>query len=380
MRGGSCAVWRGRARTRYPWGMITQSPSPGEELSWPGYSGAFVVDGLGFIGDPDDRSGALPDRLPSGVVDAMARSGVTAVNVTVGTVGAGTDLFERTIASLGRWGRIVDANPDVLARIRSVRDIRSAKEQDRLGVIFGFQDAAMLEGQADRVGLFADLGVRVIQLTYNDRNDLGCGAIVPEDTGLTDFGRAVVERMDAQRLLVDLSHCGHRTTAEGIAASTRPVAITHSGCAALADLPRNKRDQELRALADSGGVFGVYLMPFLRERGQPDAADVVRHIEHALDVCGEDHVGVGTDGTVAPVTLDEAYRAQVRAEIARRREAGISAPGETDDIVPLIPDLNHERRLEHLADHLSRAGHPDARIEKILGGNFLRLFEEVWGG
>ncbi len=358
------------------WASVVRSAPP----SWDRYDDVIVVDALGGIGDPNDRSGEPPQVLPEALLATMRGSGVTAVNITVGTVGSGDDLFGRTSASIARWARLVDAAPNTLLRIRAAKDIREAKKTGRVGVIFGFQDAAMLEGSVSRLGLFDDLGVRIIQLTYNRSNELGDGSVEPGNRGLTPFGHEVVAEMNTRRLLVDLSHCGQQTTADGIEASTGPVAITHSGCAALSALPRNKRDQELRALAERGGVFGVYFMPFLREQGQPDSLDVVRHIEHALHVCGEDHVGVGTDGAIAAVDLSEEYRARVRAEIARRQAAGISAPGETNDIVPLIPDLNEARRLDTLADLLSVRGHSSARIEKILGANFMRLFEDVWDG
>jgi membrane dipeptidase len=179
-------------------------------------------------------------------------------------------------------------------------------------------------------------------------------------------------------VLVDLSHCGHRTTLDGIAASKKPVAITHAGCAALADLPRNKTDEELRALAKKGGVAGIYFMPFLRTQGQPMAADLIHHIEHAVDVCGEDHVGLGTDGGISALELTEDYKKRFREFIADRRKQGISAPGETEDVYLYLPDLNTPRRFETLAGLLQKRGHSGAWIEKILGGNFARLFKEVW--
>ncbi len=343
---------------------------------WEGYDTAIVVDALGGLEAPPGQWG----ELTPAVLTELRRSGVTAVNVTIGPVGAGDDLFERAASDVDRWRDRMARHSARLKQIRTAADIVAAKADGRLGVIFGFQDAAMLEGRLDRLGLFHDAGVRVIQLTYNRRNELGDGSLEAENHGLTDFGHDVVARMNELGLLVDLSHCGQRTTAEAIRASQGPVAITHSGCAALSALPRNKTDADLRSLADRGGVAGIYFMPFLKEIGQSHAEDVVRHLEHAIDTCGEDHVGVGTDGSIMPVELNEAYRARIRAEIATRRAAGISAPGETDDIVPLIPDLNDARRLERLADLLSVRGHSDARIEKVLGGNFLRLMREVWGG
>src|SRR5690606_22596145 len=100
--------------------------------------------------------------------------------------------------------------------------------------------------------------------------------------------------------------------------------ITHTGCAALADLPRNKTDTELRALADKGGVVGIYLMPFLRLKGQPGAADLIAHIDHAIRICGEDHVGIGSDGTISPIRFDDEFRRKHAEDVASRRARGIS--------------------------------------------------------
>ena len=179
-------------------------------------------------------------------------------------------------------------------------------------------------------------------------------------------------------MLVDLSHCGQRTTDEAIARRGGVVAITHSGCAALSNLPRNKNDATLRKLADRGGVVGIYLMPYLRAQGQPMASDVVAHIEHALKVCGEDHVGIGTDGAIGAVDLTAKYKADFAAEISARRARGISAPGEQPDVYTFVPDLNTPRRFDTIGALLAARGHPDRVIGKVLGGNFRRLFAEAW--
>jgi membrane dipeptidase len=189
----------------------------------------------------------------------------------------------------------------------------------------------------------------------------------------------LIERLNERKLLIDLSHGGERTTREAIAASKLPVAITHTGCAALAPLPRNKTDAELKLLADKGGVVGIYLMPFLRSAGQPMAEDLLQHIDHAVSVCGEDHVGIGTDGSISPVKFDDEFRKKFAAEVAERRAKGISAPGERPDVYTFLPDLNSADRFFRIASLLSQRGYPDAQVLKIIGGNFSRLFATVWG-
>jgi membrane dipeptidase len=156
------------------------------------------------------------------------------------------------------------------------------------------------------------------------------------------------------------------------------MAITHTGCRALVDLPRNTSDSSLKALADRGGVAGIYFMPFLRQSGQPHADDVIRHLEHAVNVCGEDHVGLGTDGSISGVEINEAYANRHRKFVEERVTAGVSAPGEAPDVFNLIPEYNDPRRFVTLADDLAHRGWTSGRIQKILGQNFARLFTEVW--
>jgi membrane dipeptidase len=143
-------------------------------------------------------------------------------------------------------------------------------------------------------------------------------------------------------------------------------------------LPRNTRDSELRALADRGGVVGIYFMPFLRESGQPHAEDLIRHVEHAVNVCGEDHVGLGTDGSISGVPLTDAYRAYFRKDVEARKKAGYGAPGESADVLTIVPEYNDPLRFDRLANDLVYRGWSNARVDKLLGANFARLFAEVW--
>jgi len=342
-------------------------------VRWPRYRDAIVVDSCGA---PGRDTGDLHALDAAELADLRA-SGVTAINFTVGAVGSYANDFERTMANIAHWDAQIAAHPDVLVKLTRGADIGAAKRSGRLGILYGFQDTTMYGENLDRFDAFHDFGVRIVQLTYNRRNLMGDGCLEPGDAGLSRLGVEMVARMNERGTLLDLSHCGDRTTREGIAASKKPVAITHTGCRALADMPRNKPDAILRAMADRGGVAGIYVMPYLRASGQVVAADVIAHVEHALKVCGEDHVGIGTDGTVSAVHLTPEFRRRFADEIADRRKRGISAPGERADSFTFAPDLNEPRRMERIASLLSKRGHSDARIEKVLGGNFARLFADV---
>lgn len=358
---------RAAAAERTAW-AAAPAPSP----RWPGYEDALVVD---FLASPGYFN--YPENPP--LSDAMVRnaveSGITAVNLTV----SGGD-FEGTARSIARWEANIARFPDAFRQVRSVADLRTAKGEGKLGIVYGFQDTTPIGRSLDHLETFHDFGVAVIQLTYNVRNLVGDGCLEPGNAGLSTFGRQVVERMDELGILVDLSHCGKRTTAEGIQASSNPVAITHSGCNAVARHPRSKDDEELRAMADRGGVLGIYLMPFLTPGRVPTTDDVVAHIEHALDVCGEDHVGIGSDLSTTPIDGSDEYWSKHREFVRSRIDRGIAAPNEDPDILFTVEGLNHHRRMEKIADALSARGHADRVIEKVIGANWVRLFEEVWEG
>jgi membrane dipeptidase len=357
--------------------LLGRSGSAAQNFSQATYARVTVIDALGGPGDADAKPGV---PLSTGALDDVRASGLTAVNLTVSGVGSYENDYGTTIRNIAYWDAQIAAHPELLLLVRGSADIAAAKSSARLGVIYGFQDATPIGEDMARVDTFAELGVRVFQLTYNRRNLVGDGCLEPGNAGLSTFGHALVERLNQRQLLIDLSHGGERTTREAIAASKLPLAISHTGCAALASSPRNKTDAELKALADKGGVAGIYCMPFLRSEGQPTAEDLLRHIEHAVKVCGEDHVGIGTDGGISPIKFDADYRKRFAAEVAERRAHGISAPGERSDVYTFLPDLNSADRYARIGALLSKRGHSDDRVAKILGGNFARLFAAVWNG
>lgn len=354
------------------WRALLRDVAP----AWPGYERAIVIDCLaspGPFNSPLSGEGPLTAAM---VANAKA-SGITAINVTVSSSSAGHVAFDDTLRRIAYWERELVAHPDVFMQVRTVADIATSKRTGRLGLIYGFQDAVMLEGDVNRLDLFHRFGVKVVQLTYNLRNQLGDGALEPGNAALSTYGRAVVARMNELGMLVDLSHCGTRTTDDGIAASTKPVAITHSGCRAVFDHPRSKPDATLRAMAERGGVIGIYMMPFINAEGQPRSEHLIAQIEHAIKVCGEDHVGIGSDLSITPHVADAEYDRLHKQFVASRKRLGIAAPREEDYM--FVADMNSPRRMELIAERLAARGHTAARIEKVIGGNWLRLFGDVWG-
>ena len=339
----------------------------------------IIVNALGGLDDPNvqGESGerVVPDRI---IADARA-SGLTAVNVTMGYVSGNSEPFEQTVREIGRWDARVASRPNDLIKILSAADILRARRENKIGIIYGFQNAAMMGSDASRVDAFADLGVRVIQLTYNPANALGDGSMAPQNRGLTPFGREVVARLNLNKVMVDLSHSGQQTCLDAARASRQPISINHTGCRALVDLPRNKTDEELRLVAERGGFVGIYFMPFLNPTSVATPEDVVAHIDHAVNVCGEDHVGIGTDGDVTGIDDMAAYRAHMRAEVAQRRAAGIGAAGENPDTLPFVEQLSGPDQFHRLIALLDRRGYSEARIEKIMGLNFVAFGRAVWG-
>lgn len=344
---------------------------------WNGYRDAIVIDGLGGPGSITSEPGQpLTDAHLKDVRD----SGLTAVLITVGAVGtmSSESAFTETVRSMLDFDREIARHADTFVGIRKASDLAAAKKAKRTGLIYGVQDGVAFENDPDRLEDLHQLGLRVVQPTYNRRNLLGDGCMETANAGLSRTGVECIERLNALGILVDLSHCGRQTSADAIRVSKKPVAFTHTGSAAVADHPRHRTDAELRAVADKGGVSGVFVMPYLAGGKQPTAADVIRHLEHMINVAGEDHVSIGTDGTISPAVIDQKYKDAFADTTRKRKEAGIAAPGETEEGYLFANDLNTPRRLETLGQMLADKGHSATRIEKILGGNLVRVFKDTW--
>ncbi|HYJ06979.1 MAG TPA: membrane dipeptidase [Chthoniobacterales bacterium] len=332
------------------------------------YRDSFILDcnALASIGSLHGRSNQEE------ITRVIRESGVTVLKATLGGAMGG---FEAAVMDIAAAEQLMEKRGDLFLKVRTAGDLERAKKEQKLGVIYSFESAAMLEDKVERIELFRELGVRVMQLNYNRRTPFGVGCLDGETDGVTELGRKAIAKMNEIGVALDLSHSNTKTTADGIAASTKPPLITHAGCRAVHMHPRNKEDREMKALADKGGVFGVYMLPYITASPkQPMRDDYMQHLEHALKICGEDHVGVGTD--VPFFQVDESDLEEMKIATEKRKADGIAAPGEDRPVY--IPDMNTPRKMELIADALLKRGHKSGVVEKVMGANFKRVFGEIW--
>jgi len=313
---------------------------------------------------------SLPDKA---AIASVRKSGITAINFTISG-----PTYEETVNNVAYIDALVEQSPDVFMVVRQQSDIARAKNEGKIGIMAGFQYTQFLEADTSRIETFRRLGVRIMQLTYNNRSIFGDGCLEPGNAGLSKAGLKAVQTMNELGVAVDLSHSGYRTTSEAIAASKKPVLITHSGCASIYAHPRNKPDEVMKALADKGGYFGVYLMPYLvASPTVPTREHVINHVLGAINICGADQVGIGSDGSIQAVSLSPEQKKTFDEDIARRKKLAIGAPGE--DRYPFVPDVNGPDHMEIIAAELQKRGQPSSVIEKVLGTNFQRIIGEIWG-
>ena len=356
---------------------VAKAAAKGSGGDW--FARAIVIDGLGGTGDPYNEEEGVT-RISERAWAETVATGVTVVRDTVFPVGNLADPWGDYQKDIAAKHELIGANPDRLLLIRSAADILKAKRERKFGIVIGTQDTSMVGPELDRLAQFRKDGVMTVQLTYNNRNLAGDGALEPANAGLSKLGRKTIERIEAEKLLLDLSHGGQRTMAEAAAHAKRPLVNSHTGARALYDHPRNTDDATIKAVADKGGVTGVYFMPFLAADMKPSGAQLLDHIDHVARIAGEDHVGIGTDNGVLPMMLDTKTRENLRKWQMERLKAGIAAPGENPDFIPVVEAYNNVDRYRRIAVDLIKRGWTQARVEKLMGGNFLRVYREAWGG
>ena len=314
--------------------------------------------------------GLIISKWSRSVFEDMAKGGVDVANCTCGV----WEGFRDTMGNIARWKAWIDENDDILRPVKTVGDIAAAKAEGRVGIILGWQNTSAIEDRIEYLGLFHELGVRVVQLTYNTQNLVGSGCWEGRDGGLSDFGRDVIDEMNRLGILIDLSHVGPLTSEQAIAHSKVPVAYTHCCPSGLREHPRNKTDEELRRIVEAGGFVGVATYPpFLPKGADSTVDDCVDAFDYVIDLVGEDRVGIGTD-----FTQDQGpdFFEWLRNDKGDGRSL---APNMTTHVTMPIG-------FETLADYpnltaaMLRRGWNEDRVRKILGENWLRFLGGVWRG
>ena len=335
-----------------------------ENLAPQVYGESVVIDGLN-VSNWDSPA----------VFRSLKKGGVTAINATVAT----WENFQETLDHISRWDtRFSEYEADVL-QVRTVDDIHRAKREGKTGVILGFQNASPIENDLARLALFRQVGVGVIQVTYHERNLLGNGCYERRDDGLSNFGVDAVREMNQVGILIDLSHVGDRTTLETIEQSEKPLACTHANARSYYDVPRNKADEALKLMAEKGGVVGATcIRSFLRNGLASTLDDYVDAIDHMVELVGVDHVGIGTDFTQDQTPSFWRY---IGSQQGTKFPSTFVKTAVDYSKVELYPKgLETPDEMPNIAVELMSRGYGRQDIAKVLGGNWLRLFHEVWLG
>jgi membrane dipeptidase len=316
-----------------------------------------------------DQWQAKPETFGADVIAKFKSSGINVFHPAVGI--GGPDAFDQGMQFFAGWNSFLAGRDDVLMRIDSPGDFARVKSSGKIAVILGLQNAEHFRRPAD-VDLFYGYGQRVAQLTYNSRNRIGNGSTERRDEGLSDFGLAIVERMNKVGMAVDVSHCGDRTTLDAFEVSTKPVLITHSNVRALANgHPRDKSDEAIRAVGKAGSVMGITgVRMFVRDREPTTIENALDHFDYVAKMIGPEHLGVGSDIDLdgyddMPPEMNKQLRASYKGSYGFRDKIDIEG-------------LDHPKRMYDLTEGLIRRKYTDAQIEGILGGNFRRVLSEIW--
>jgi len=310
-----------------------------------------------------------PDAFTTADLAPFTSAGINIFHVAVGI--GGPNAHAQSQQFFSAWNSFLANQDQAFLRIDSAADLDRVKGAGRVGVLLGLQNAEHFR-TADDVDLFYAAGQRVSQLTYNTRNLIGNGSTERRDEGISDFGVAIVERMNKVGMTVDVSHCGDRTTLDAFEVSKRPVLITHSNCRALVPgHPRCKTDEAIRKMASKGGVMGITgVRMFVRAEEPTTIEHVLDHIDHVARLTSVEHVGVGSDIDLY------GYDAMPPEDNRRLRSGYKGSYGFREKID--IEGLNHPQRMFDLTEGLIRRKYSDHEIELILGGNFKRVLAEIW--
>jgi len=330
------------------------------------FQNSIVIDDLsGFSPKPDQ---------PDNGFGVVKQAGVTVVGPTLGDVEPET-AYPSTVAQLSKQAADIARFRDRLLLIRNFSDIQRAKSENKLGVLANVQNSACIGRDLKNLDTFYNLGLRQIQLTFNWRNWVGDGCTERTQAGLSYFGVDMVHRMNELGMLVDVGHTGYQSTLDAVEVSNKPIVFSHTNCKALCDHPRNKTDDQIRALAKKNGVMGLTCFNwFVSDKPRSGLEDLLNHYDHMAKLVGPDFIGIGSDFGIAgwpgraPDAEWEAHK-RIYSDAEWKMIKG--------RFPPYIDETNGPQRYRVIAEGLRRRGWAFNDIAKVLGLNFLRVYKEV---
>jgi len=300
------------------------------------------------------------------VFEQMREGGVTCVNATI----AYWENTRETLTRIAEWRRLFADNADLIMPVRSFADVRRAKKDGRTGITLAFQHCLPIEEEIDLVEIMHDLGVRFMQLSYNNQSTLATGWLENEDTGITRFGREVISEMNRLGVVIDMSHSAERSTLEAIALSKRPIAITHANPISWRNTRRNKSDAVLKALSESGGMLGFSLYPnHLKDGSDTTLESFCEMVAVTVDLIGIDHIGIGSDLVQGqPYWVIDWMRS---GKWTKQTQNDLKWPVPTDWFISNCD-------FPKIGGGLVNQGFTKEEVDKIMGGNWLRFMEAAF--
>ena len=306
-------------------------------------------------------------KFSRSVFKDMKRGQITAANCTCSV----WENFTETIQKLTIWNDHFRQNKDLISHVKSSEDILTAHADNKVGIILGWQNTSAIEDDINKLQIFYDLGIRVAQLTYNTQNLVGSGCWETNDGGLSDFGKDVVSEMNRLGMVIDLSHVGPKTSSDTIKFSKSPVAYTHC-CPALKKHPRNKTDDQLKEIADKGGMIGfASYTPFLPKGSDSNIDDCIEAMEYLINIVGEDNVGIGTDWVQDQDIAFFEY-------LQRDKGTGRFVTSPYKVVPPMPKGISKLGHFQNFIPAMESAGWSTTRIEKIIGKNWFLFFKQIW--
>lgn len=303
------------------------------------------------------------------IFQQMREGGLDCVHVTI----AYHETCLETLRNIGKWNLMFEQHNDLICQVGSASELLKAKQEGKTGVVFGFQNCSPIEDDYSLVEIFHTLGVRFMQLSYNNQSLLATGCYEANDPGITRFGKQIIREMNRVGMVIDMSHSAEISTLEAIELSERPIAITHANPVFFEPALRNKSDAVIKALGETGGMLGFSLYPFHLKNG-PDCtlAEFCEMVADTAEMMGVDHIGIGSD-----LCQDQENSVVEWMRNGRWSKTTDYGEGSSSNAGwPKQPDwFSDSTHYARIAKGLSDHGFSDEDVEKVMGKNWLRFFE-----